>query len=235
MNMGRNQLNDRQEKLLSLVIENYVETAEPVGSKFLVDDSNLEWGEATVRNELRALEKAGYLTHPHTSAGRIPTEKGYRYYIAHLSLDKAKLNTSNRTSLERAFKTDNDFETACKNVAKLAAELSGESIIFSFGMNRVYHTGLSNLIGKPEFGGVEAINISKMFDQCEEYLNEFVDEISDVPRFFIGSEQPFGESVSLTASLAGRDNDAMFIVLSPNRTNYRRNFALLKTIREILG
>ncbi|PIT88246.1 MAG: hypothetical protein COU29_03195 [Candidatus Magasanikbacteria bacterium CG10_big_fil_rev_8_21_14_0_10_36_32] len=228
-------MNKRQEQLLALVIEKYVETAEPIGSKFLVDEGDLEWGEATVRNELRALEKAGYLTHPHTSAGRIPTEKGYRYYIAHLALDKAKLKNSNRTSLERAFNEVKDYEMACKNVAKLAAELSGESIIFSFGINKVYHTGLSNLIGKPEFGGEEAINILKMFDQCEEYLNEFVDEISDVPRFFIGSEQPFGESVSLTASLAGRDNDAMFIVLSPNRTDYRRNFALLKTIREILS
>ncbi len=228
-------MNKRQEKILALVIEKYAETAEPVGSKFLVEEGGLEWGEATVRNELRALEEAGYLTHPHTSAGRIPTEKGYRYYIKRLALDKAQLNAGNRTSLKRAFNAADDFEMACKNVAKLAAELSGESVIVSFGMNNIYQTGLSNLISKPEFGGEEAINIFKMFDQREEYLNDFMDEISVEPKFFIGSEQPFGQSVSLTASLAGRDNDATFIVLSPNRTNYRRNFALLKTIREILS
>ena len=63
----------RQQQLLNLVIENHIATAEPVGSKFLVSEGNLDWSEATVRNELRILEEEGYLTHPHTSAGRIPT------------------------------------------------------------------------------------------------------------------------------------------------------------------
>jgi heat-inducible transcriptional repressor len=60
-------LEERQQKLLELVIEQYVATAEPVGSRFLVEVGGLDWSEATVRNELRTLEEAGYLTHPHNS------------------------------------------------------------------------------------------------------------------------------------------------------------------------
>ena len=81
----------RPQQLLSLVIEKYAATAEPVGSRVLVESAGLDWSEATVRNELRALEEAGYLTHPHTSAGRIPTLKGYQHYISILDLNNLQL------------------------------------------------------------------------------------------------------------------------------------------------
>ena len=65
-------------------LENYLETAEPVGSSFLVEAEGLELSGATIRNEMRDLEEQGFLTHPHTSAGRIPTELGYKYYIKNI-------------------------------------------------------------------------------------------------------------------------------------------------------
>jgi len=70
--------------VLGLVIREYVANAQPVGSKRLVQNYQLDFSAATVRNELAALEKLGYLTHPHTSAGRVPTEKGYRFFVQHL-------------------------------------------------------------------------------------------------------------------------------------------------------
>ena len=66
----------RKRELLKLIVENYIETAEPVGSKFLIQRGNISVSAATVRNEMHELEREGYLTHPHTSAGRIPTELG---------------------------------------------------------------------------------------------------------------------------------------------------------------
>lgn len=233
--MFNKRLGARQEKILILVIENYIAAAEPVGSRFLVDEGDLEWSEATVRNELRALEEAGYLTHPHTSAGRVPTERGYRYYADRLALNKTRMSNQRRLSLEKVFKQAVEFELACKNLAKEAAEWSKESIILFFSPDKVYYTGLANLFGKPEFTGVEAINVSKMFDQCEECLIDFADMVADEPQFFIGSEHPFGPSITLTATLIGEDDSAMFIVLAPNRTDYRRNFALVKAIKEILS
>src|SRR3972149_578948 len=76
-------LTDRQEKILAFVVKEYIETAIPVGSETL-RRRGLSVSSATIRNELAELEEAGYLTHPHTSAGRVPTEKGYRYFVESL-------------------------------------------------------------------------------------------------------------------------------------------------------
>jgi heat-inducible transcriptional repressor len=78
------ELASRKEKILSAVVTKYVETGEPVGSKALQSETDLGVSSATIRNELKALDDEGYLTQPHTSAGRIPTKKGYRYYVDNL-------------------------------------------------------------------------------------------------------------------------------------------------------
>ncbi len=77
-------LSERQELILGLVVDAYRETGRPVGSKTIAEDARLEWGASTVRAELAALEAGGYLTHPHTSAGRVPTDLGYRQFVESL-------------------------------------------------------------------------------------------------------------------------------------------------------
>lgn len=77
-------LSERQELILRLVVDAYLASAKPVASKPIAEKEQVEWGASTVRAELAALEAAGYLTHPHTSAGRVPTEVGYRYYVDRL-------------------------------------------------------------------------------------------------------------------------------------------------------
>lgn len=74
-------LSERQELILRLVVEAYLASARPVGSREVAERREVEWGPSTVRSELAALEAAGYLTHPHTSAGRVPTDAGYRLYV----------------------------------------------------------------------------------------------------------------------------------------------------------
>ena len=78
------ELSDRQRELLARVVEKYVETGQPVGSKALVQRLGFAIAPSTVRSELAELERLGLLTHPHTSAGRVPTERGYRYYVDRL-------------------------------------------------------------------------------------------------------------------------------------------------------
>jgi heat-inducible transcriptional repressor len=77
-------LSERQELILRLVVDAYLASGRPVASKPIAEKRQVEWGPSTVRSELAALEAAGYLTHPHTSAGRVPTEGGYRYYVDRL-------------------------------------------------------------------------------------------------------------------------------------------------------
>jgi len=77
-------LTERQRILLTLVVREYIETAQPVGSKTIVERYKLDMSTATVRNEMSALTELGYLRQPHTSAGRVPTEEGYRYFVTHV-------------------------------------------------------------------------------------------------------------------------------------------------------
>jgi heat-inducible transcriptional repressor len=83
-------LTERQQRILGLVVGGYLESGKPVGSAAIAEDPELEWGPSTVRNELALLEREGYLTHPHTSAGRVPTDSGYRFYADTLLVSGAK-------------------------------------------------------------------------------------------------------------------------------------------------
>src|SRR5450756_2388209 len=78
------ELTDRQKNILTLVIHEYIRSAEPVGSMHIVENYRLDFSSATVRNELAELTEQGYLRQPHTSAGRVPTEEGYRYFVTHV-------------------------------------------------------------------------------------------------------------------------------------------------------
>ena len=80
-------LTSRQELLLRRVVEEHLAAGQPVGSKALA--VGMEWGPSTIRNELASLEELGLLTHPHTSAGRVPTDAGYRYVVDHAEIGRA--------------------------------------------------------------------------------------------------------------------------------------------------
>lgn len=96
------QLTERQQALMALVIREYVQNPVPVGSKTLASKYSLQVSPATVRNELAELEEMGYLSHPHTSAGRVPTEKGYRYFVKYL-MKQAELPLEERLTIRHQF------------------------------------------------------------------------------------------------------------------------------------
>ncbi|MEK7131791.1 MAG: winged-helix domain-containing protein [Patescibacteria group bacterium] len=226
-------MNSRKEKILNLVIENYIANAEPVGSKFLVTNTNLELSEATVRNELRALEDEGYLTHPHTSAGRIPTEKGYKYYIKNLNLAKSQISKNDGKVLANSLDKNSDHELAFKHMAKTMVELSNETVVIAFSPENIYYTGLSNLFNKPEFDQLSLVaGVSEMFDHCEENLEGFFEKVDINPQYFIGNEHPFGEMLSIVSMRFGKDG--LVAILGPKRMDYKYNFGLMKKLLELI-
>ena len=95
-------LSERQKVILSLVVHEYVRTANPVGSKSLVNQYHLDYSPATVRNELAALTEEQYLSQPYTSAGRVPTEKGYRFFVSGL-IQMRELPEETRRMIEHQF------------------------------------------------------------------------------------------------------------------------------------
>jgi heat-inducible transcriptional repressor len=113
------ELDDRKLKILQAIIQNYLETGEPVGSRTISKFTDLNLSSATIRNEMSDLEEAGYIIQPHTSAGRIPTDKGYRLYVDLLLLDKNnELESMREILIEKADR----LESLLQQVAKLLAE-----------------------------------------------------------------------------------------------------------------
>jgi heat-inducible transcriptional repressor len=117
------QLTDRQEKILALIVQAYVRRPEPVGSKSLTE-IGMNVSSATIRNEMAALEALGYISQPHTSAGRIPTESGYRYFVRRL-LDETELLPAERKSIADEFEThardlDSGLQLAVSTLARTA-------------------------------------------------------------------------------------------------------------------
>ncbi len=96
------ELNERQRTLLLLIIRDYIESAQPVGSKRLVEHYRLSLSSATIRNEMGALTEMGYLRQPHTSAGRVPTEEGYRYFVGQM-MNQAELPPSIQATISHQF------------------------------------------------------------------------------------------------------------------------------------
>lgn len=96
------ELSNRQQAVLGLVIKQYIATAQPIGSKTLLETNDLGVSSATIRNEMAALEDMGYLTHPHTSAGRVPTDKGYRYFVERL-LGDVELPLAEQNTIRHQF------------------------------------------------------------------------------------------------------------------------------------
>ena len=119
------ELASRKEKILSAVVRKYIQTGEPIGSKALISETGLEVSSATIRNELKALDDEGYLTQPHTSAGRVPTKKGYRYYIDNL-MQPSELPPAVREHIERAASpTVQAPEIILNKTAEALAQLCG--------------------------------------------------------------------------------------------------------------
>lgn len=100
--MSIDPVNERRTELLRIVVQEYVDTAQPVGSQAIADKYNLGVSPATIRNDLAALEKDGLLTHPHTSAGRVPTDAGYRYFVRHL-IPNMELPSSEQRMIRHQF------------------------------------------------------------------------------------------------------------------------------------
>jgi heat-inducible transcriptional repressor len=137
-------LDDRKLDVLRAIVEDYVATQEPVGSKALVERHNLRVSPATVRNDMAVLEEEGYLRQPHTSAGRVPTDKGYRLFVDRLSRIKP-LTPAERRAIERFLIGAVDLDDVVHRTVRLLAQLTRQVAVVqypSLARSRVRHLEL---------------------------------------------------------------------------------------------
>lgn len=242
-------LTKRQEGILFAIIEEYAELAAPVGSVTLA--KLFDVSSATIRSEMVHLEMMGYIAQPHTSAGRVPTDAGYRYYVNTISehpeavenISKLGAGFSHEKSPDRSNRvlevrvnsqTRADF--AIRGAVDSLVELTGNLGLATIG-DQLYISGISRLFTQPEFLDNQRVqDVAKLLDNLEPWLREA--SPGQPLNIFIGQENPIGKTsqVSLIISrFRSPYSDKSYIgVLGPTRQNYIRVMTLVRSAGNIL-
>lgn len=229
---------ERQSTLLQAIIQEYIKTARPVGSHTLVDEYGFDYSPATIRNDMAALERAGLITQPHTSAGRIPTEKGYQFYIQNF-LQQRTVEQRKRHSMEQVFvQRINDAEELLKQAARTLADVTDEAVVMSLDSGDTYYTGISHMLRKPEFAQTSSmVSIGEAFDHLDEVMNTMGEQLDDEVQIFIGQQNPFSRDCALilTEYTFGRTHvRGMIGIIGPMRMDYEKNIAILEYMESLM-
>ncbi len=229
-------MTERQKQILSQIIEEYAETASPVGSVTMA--KLFQVSPATIRAEMARLEALGLIAQPHTSAGRVPTDAGYRYYVNSLeggnTFDESEMS---RKSLERGthaievrVTSQSQADAAIRRAVDSLVELTGNLGLATIG-GQLYLSGISQLFTQPEFMDTRRVqSVAKLLDNLEPWLREAAP--GEPLNIFIGQENPIGRNseVSLIISkFRSPFSDKSYIgVLGPTRQNYSRVMSLVR-------
>ncbi len=230
-------ISPRQQALLAAIITEYVATAKPVSSGQLVNREELTVSPATVRNDMVALEEAGWLHQPHTSAGRVPTEAAWRWHVANLHQDQALRQKEQTHLYEVVHSYRHSQQEMMRRLAKMLAELSDEAVIVAHGKNDTYYTGLSNLFGQPEFEAVNLLlNLSRIVDQMDDVMQKMFDRVDDEIRVMVGRDNPFSPDFGaiIVRYNIPHHHSGVLGILGPMRQDYDEHVALLKHTQHLL-
>jgi heat-inducible transcriptional repressor len=226
-------MTERQIQILAAVIEQYAEIASPVGSVMLAKLFNVS--SATIRSEMVKLEEMGLIAQPHTSAGRIPTDAGYRLYVNMLN-DTPDNNTlpgfdrSARAIEARVNNYGNHADRAIRSAVDSLVDLTHNLGIATIG-DELYMSGIGNLFSQPEFAQADyGQSVARLIDNLDPWLREAAP--NEPLNVYIGSENPIGRSsgVSLIISrFRSPYSDRSYIgVLGPTRQSYARVMRLVR-------
>lgn len=214
----------RQQSILNAIVEQYAEVASPVGSSLLAKLFGVS--SATIRAEMAELERGGFIAQPHTSAGRVPTDKGYRYYVNAVAAETpAEFSTDRRAqkALAARVKVGGVPERTIRNTVDTLVELTHNLGLATIG-NQLYMSGLSNLFGQPEFiDGSQVRQVAQLLDNLEPWLREAAP--NEPLSVYIGGENPIGRSAGCTLIISrfrSPFSDRSYIgTLGPTRQSYR--------------
>ncbi len=164
-------LTQRQVEILRAIIEEYITTAEPVGSETLEKKYNLSASPATIRNEMVHLTDVGYLQKPHTSAGRMPTSKGMKFYVDELMKEK-ELSTVEEVSLKEQVWDEREVaHKFLREVTRVLAQKTGVLAITLTDEGEVVVAGYANILKMPEFFDIRTTEMLLEILEEEEYIH----------------------------------------------------------------
>jgi heat-inducible transcriptional repressor len=184
------------------------------------------------------LEHLGYIAQPHTSAGRVPTDKGYRYYVNGLSgaVDESLAERHAERALTARVQDGGLPERTIRNAVETLVQLTHNLGLATIG-NQLYMSGLSNLFGQPEFNqGGQVRQVARLLDNLEPWLKEAAP--NEPLSVFIGQENPVGRSAGCTVIISrfrSPYSDRSYIgILGPTRQSYRDVMQLVRHTGEVL-
>ncbi|MDB4939668.1 MAG: heat-inducible transcription repressor HrcA, heat-inducible transcriptional repressor [Candidatus Doudnabacteria bacterium] len=226
----------RQAKLLAAIVREYSNNAEPIGSEEINQKYNFGVSSATIRNEMMALEKMGYIEQPHTSAGRIPTDLGYRYFINEL-MKHFEISIKEQKMLRsQLVKFQLQTQEIGRNIAKLLAEKSDQAA-FALLPEETSSAGLSNIFNNPNLDKKEIIEIADFFDNLDMFSEKI--RVSDEPGALIGQEHHLAplQNYSLIVSqvLLPSGKKGVIGIIGHKSMRYDKNLSLVEYIAKLLS
>ena len=233
-------MNTRQSKLLSAIIEQFIQTAIPIGSKAIIEMGKFDVSGATIRNEMQALSEEGFIEQPHISAGRVPTALGYRVYVKKFMepTRSEKIVRSKFDSLKEQYYKRKDQERVYEAVTLLSH--MAPNIAFATVPHRenVFFMGFHNVLKQPEFQQ-DAILASNVAEVLETKLSKILGslDIDENVHYFIGEENILEEIVScsmLVCRYNVRDTEGCIGILGPMRMDYAYNTIAIECAADML-
>lgn len=231
-------MTERQAKILAAIIEQYAEVASPVGSLMLARLFNVS--SATIRAEMARLEDMGFIEQPHTSAGRIPTDKGYRFYVNGITqVDRPQLTEPDRaiyaieTRVANAGRTDLAIRAAVDTLVELTQNVGLATI-----GGQLYLSGFGRLFNRPDFiqNATPVYEVAQLLDNLEPWLHEAAP--NKPLSVYIGQENPIGKTSGCTLIISrfnSNYSDSSYIgVLGPTRQSYRQVMSLVQHAGQML-
>ena len=233
-------MDEHQKSLLFAVINEYIKNAQPVSSKWIAECGDFDASTATLRNELALLDEDGFLYQPHTSAGRVPTDKGYRTFV-NMLLDEIESRTKEETIarvLQQIMRLRAEEHSLFAELGRTLASLSS-STVFSGPISKekiMFKSGIHEVLSQPE---LEDLSMRKHFgdivDSMEANLKAFLSILeNDKPTVLIGKENPINNAKDFSMIIMKHrifgGEDGIIVMFGPKRMNYEKNLRLLQTL-----
>ncbi len=230
----------RRQKILNAIVKEYIKRAEPIGSGQLLHSYHFNISPATIRNEMKELENDRYIYQPHTSAGRVPTDKGYRFYVDQIMIER-DLPSSEKKQITKEFqKLQAQYQNLSRVTAKLLSALTNNlAISMNEEEGEAIDSGISQLFKQPEFAdSLHSCKMAEGLEWLEENLREFMKEPTDDLRVLIGEENPTKYlsdcSMIMARYQSGSGEKGYLAVVGPKRMKYNRTIPLMDFMQEFL-
>ena len=233
-------LTERQKSLLRAIIEKYIETAEPVGSETLEKEAGLGVSPATIRNEMVRLTSLGYLRQPFTSAGRMPTSVGMKFYVDQLMEEKALSLKDEVTIKEEFTQPDQRFDKLLRHTARVLADQTHSLALATDEDGDIYAAGMANILDMPEFYDIDITKtVLSMLDKVE-MLNQIFGQLDpqDQIKILFGDElgMPFLEPCGFVISRYQMpEHSGVLGIVGPSRLNYAIVIPTLRYFTQLLS